>query len=177
MIPIGTKSVLFGVHSMFFHPWNVGYTWRRVYGEWPSLYEWCAVIFHDNYWGLVNIDGLEGKQHPFGGARIAGAVAYCLARLRGEQNPREIGVEIYFLSLLHSRSAAKQLRLTPSKLCAPDKLCVLYEYRWLYLLRARMSGEIREFKANALRAGHIRPEATDEEWFDDYRARVEKEFL
>lgn len=178
MIPVGTKSILFGVHSMFFHPWNVGYAWRRIYGKWPNFFEWCAVICHDAaYFSKTSIDGEDGKKHPFGGARIAGKMAYCLAKLQGHSEPRKVQVEMYYLSLLHSRSMAKRLNREPSRLCAPDKLCVLYEYRWFYLLRARLSGEIKEFKTNAVCNGHISEGATDKEWFNDYRSRVEREFL
>jgi len=165
---------------MFFHPWNVGYTWRKVYGSWPNLYEWCSVIAHDAaYFDCPDIDGAYGKSHPFDGARLAQSLAIGIAWIAGEDRREQIrrGSHAYFLALLHSRSIATRLKEEPSKLCAPDKLCVLYEYRWFYLLRARLSGEIVEFKARAVQAGHIQPGATDGEWFDDYCARVEKEFL
>ena len=46
------------------------------------------------------------------------------------------------LVLLHSRRYAKVHGLEPSKLCWADKLSIMYDPEWFYLLRARASGEL-----------------------------------
>ncbi len=68
---IGTKSVLFGAHQFLLHPLFVALAWTRLYGfPWdPRL--WVAFFVHDlGYWGKPNMDGPEGEEHPFLGARI-----------------------------------------------------------------------------------------------------------
>ncbi len=70
---IGTKSVLFGAHCFFLHPFFVAWAWWKLYGfPWdPRL--WAAFILHDiGYWGKPNMDGPEGETHPEVGARIMG---------------------------------------------------------------------------------------------------------
>src|SRR5271166_3701015 len=71
LMRVGTKSVLFGYHSWWLHPFLVAEAWRRLYGfPWdPRL--WVAFFVHDlGYFGMPNMDGVEGKQHPFFGAAI-----------------------------------------------------------------------------------------------------------
>ena len=68
---VGTKSVLFGAHCFFLHPWFVAAAWWRLYGfPWdPRL--WVAFFVHDiGYLGKPNMDGPEGESHPELGARI-----------------------------------------------------------------------------------------------------------
>src|SRR5579863_3099451 len=68
---IGTKSVLFGAHCFFLHPWFVAAAWWKLYGfPWdPRL--WVAFFVHDiGYLGKPNMDGPEGESHPEVGARI-----------------------------------------------------------------------------------------------------------
>src|SRR3954469_7337593 len=72
---IGTKSVLFGAHCFFLHPWFVAAAWWRLYGfPWdPRL--WVAFFVHDlGYMGKPNMDGHEGERHPVLGARIMAAL-------------------------------------------------------------------------------------------------------
>jgi hypothetical protein len=44
---VGTKSVIFGVHSILVHPFFVAWAWSRLYGfPWdPRL--WLAFLVHD----------------------------------------------------------------------------------------------------------------------------------
>lgn len=68
---IGTKSVLYGAHCFFLHPWFVALAWWRLYGfPWdPRL--WAAFCVHDlGYIGKPNMDGPEGETHPLFGARL-----------------------------------------------------------------------------------------------------------
>jgi len=70
---IGTRSVLFGAHCFFIHPWFVAAAWWKLFGfPWdPRL--WVAFAVHDiGYWGKPNMDGEEGEMHPMTGAKIMG---------------------------------------------------------------------------------------------------------
>ena len=68
---IGTKTVLYGYHCFFIHPWFVLAAWIKLYGfPWdPRL--WVAFFVHDlGYFGKVNIDGAEGETHVEFGAEL-----------------------------------------------------------------------------------------------------------
>lgn len=152
---IGTRSVLFGVHQFIWHPLTVGLAWRRLFNVWPSWRQWVCIAVHDlGYWGKPNIDGAEGRTHPEVGAAIA---EYLLDGGYGD------------FTLYHSREYAKLHHARPSELCWADKYSVLCEPRWFYLLRARLSGEVAEFKANAPAA--VR-DLSDLKWLDWYRNKV-----
>jgi hypothetical protein len=161
---IGTKSLLFGVHAFWWHPIVVGLAWRKLYRRWPNREQLIAVCLHDwGYWGCLNIDGQEGRLHPERGARIGCWVA------------QKIGAywpTVQSLILGHSREYAKRHGVCVSVLCWPDKYSVRYEPRWFYLLRSKLSGELNEFRINAIKSGHLSPETTGKEWFDNYRKRV-----
>lgn len=173
MIPVGTKSVLFGVHQFLWHPITVGLAWRKLYGVWPNRYQWIAIFCHDlGYIGKPNMDGPEGKTHPVRGARIARTLTRWLARLSGKSEGAAAlaGCHIYFLSLYHSREYCKLHESEPSKLYAADKFCCFFDPPWLYLLRAHLSGEIYEFRANAI--GMIPDEFGYWDWYRWYRLNV-----
>src|SRR5882757_8921986 len=73
IVTIGTKSVLFGAHCFFLHPWFVAAGWCKLYGfPWdPRL--WVAFFVHDlGYLGKPNMDGPEGESHPEFGAKVMG---------------------------------------------------------------------------------------------------------
>jgi len=136
-LKVGTKSVLFGAHCFFIHPFFVALAWWRLYGfPWdPRL--WVAFFVHDlGYWGKPNMDGEEGEMHPWWGATF-------MARLV-DRRTTNLGTWGEFV-LLHSRFLAKRYGLRPSKLCAADKLAVALEPWWLYLPRVILTGEIREY--------------------------------
>lgn len=170
---IGTRTLLFGVHQFLWHPFTVWRAWRWLYGERPKWWVCVAIFFHDvGYWGLPNLDGPEGKRHPEGGARIAARiVGWVYARILRKSSVKSImaGFSTYLLSYGHSRELAKQEGREPSPLCWADKACVLFDPPWLYLLRARLSGELEEFKQNA---EPLVGKVSDEKWLDWYRARV-----
>ncbi len=82
------------------------------------------------------------------------------ARIAGEL----FGEEYYNLVLLHSRHYARLVGKEPSKLCWADKLSLIYDPKQFYLFRARLSGELREYRKNADQ--WVPVSAIDAEWFD-----------
>lgn len=167
---IGTKSVLFGVHCFLLHPLFIAIGWWQEYGfrrvqvgmclvwesttlrdgselrrqRWQQVTTWLldprlwlAFFVHDlGYLGKPNMDGPEGETHPELGARI-------MRRLFGEPWGEFV--------LTHSRYYAKRLGKDVSPLCAADKRVFMIEPWWLYIPRARASGELAEFIANGQR--------------------------
>lgn len=144
---IGSRSVLYGAHCWFLHPWFVAWAWWKLYGfPWdPRL--WVAFFVHDlGYVGKPNMDGPEGETHPILGARImrlfdGAAWAESIHALALGKWGR--------LALLHSRYYAKTLGMQPSRLCIADKLAIALTPAWLYLPMVRATGEIREYMAHA----------------------------
>lgn len=68
---VGTKSVLFGAHCFFLHPWFVALAWWKMYGFPFDPRLWVAFFVHDlGYIGKPNMDGPEGETHPKLGAAI-----------------------------------------------------------------------------------------------------------
>lgn len=128
---VGTKSLLFGVHQVFLHPWFVAFSWWKLYGfPWdPRL--WVAFFVHDlGYWGKPNMDGPEGEQHPRLGARIM----YLL-----------FDHEWSDFCLFHSRFFSRHFGEEPSRLCYADKMAIVVTPWWIYLPLARLSGELDEY--------------------------------
>lgn len=149
---LGTKSLLFGVHQFLWHPVTVWRAWRELYGVRPSWRECVCIFLHDwGYWGCETMDGFDGARHPRRGARIAGWL---------------FGFDFYLLVLLHSRTYAAELGKAPSKLCWADKLSMAYEPQWFYLLRARWTGELAEYRAHAHARGQFGAELTDAQWHE-----------
>lgn len=148
-ISVGSRSILFGVHCFLVHPWFVALAWWRLYGfPWdPRL--WVAFFVHDlGYWGKPNMDGSEGETHPELGGRIMGWLfdyndAHDWCEFVGIPDPDYRKWELFTSS--HSRYYAWSKFRNPSKLCAADKLSFCFEPYWLYVLRARMSGELKEY--------------------------------
>ena len=151
VVKVGTKSLLFGVHQFIWHPISIWLAWRKCYRRWPRWYEWVAIVCHDlGYWGKPNMDGDEGKTHPERGAEIAGKVASRIAKCLGYGDwSNQLGYEVYELSLCHSTHYAQKIGKPVSKLYLPDKVSILYDPCWWYLLRSRASGEVWEYIQNA----------------------------
>lgn len=60
LFPVGTRSLLFGVHQFLWHPWTVYRAWRYLYGK-PTWREVVCIFLHDlGYFGKPNMDGEEG---------------------------------------------------------------------------------------------------------------------
>jgi hypothetical protein len=153
---IGTKSILFGTHQFLWHPLTVILAWRRLFKVWPTWKETVCIFLHDTpgYWGKPNIDGPEGRVHPELGAKIA-------ERLFG----RPYGDFTRF----HSRDYSRTWGGAPSKLCWADKYSVMYDPRWFYLFRAKLSGEVDEFRNNA---PEYQRKERDIFWLNWYRTKV-----
>lgn len=175
---IGTKSVLFGVHCFLLHPlfiaigwwqeygwsavrvgvrwmespWEIGGVMQPVYTSLRDPRLWVAFLVHDiGYLGKPNMDGPEGETHPELGARI---MRWLFGDVWGD------------FCLTHSRYYAKRLGRDVSPLCAADKRVFTIEPAWLYLPRARASGELDEFIAN----GQHRAMRNDEPFTPEERA-------
>lgn len=147
----GTKSLLFGVHQFAWHPLTVALAWRGLNGRWPNWREGLCILWHDwGYWGKRYMDDPDGETHPVLGARIAGAL---------------LGGEWADFCLYHSRHYAKAAGEEPSELCWADKGSMSYDPEWFYLLRARLSGELAEYRFKADEAGIVPLAASDGHWF------------
>lgn len=160
-LSVGTKSLLFGVHMFWWHPVTVWWAWRKLYGEWPTWRECVCILVHDwGYFGCRNMDGPEGQNHTELGARLAGWF---------------FGPRYYDLVRWHSRHLSKLHGVRESKLCWPDKTSMLHDPFWFYIIRARLSGEIHEYRQNAdTRNG---PDwcplgATDKDWHTGLKTRL-----
>jgi hypothetical protein len=155
----GTKSLLFGVHQFIWHPITVWLAWRRLYGC-PSWRECVCIVVHDwGYWGCAEMDGPCGSLHPKRGATIA-------RNLFGEKYAQ--------LVMWHSRSLARRFGTEPSKLCWPDKLSMIYDPQWFYLIRARLSGELAEYRENAARVGFVAITESDAVWHSQLVQKLEQ---
>jgi hypothetical protein len=163
-VSVGTKSVLFGAHCFFLHPWFVAWAWTRLYGfPWdPRL--WVAFFVHDlGYWGSENMDGPEGERHPEWAARLMTRLfdwrpGYGLRYAGGDSfqwrccfqdwdSDRDFLLGPWGqLVLFHSRFYAKANQARPSRLCIADKLAICLTPWWLYLPMARATGEIHEYR-------------------------------
>jgi hypothetical protein len=50
-VSVGTRSVLFGVHAFWLHPFITAEGWRRIYGFPWDVRLWVAFFVHDlGYW-------------------------------------------------------------------------------------------------------------------------------
>jgi hypothetical protein len=153
--PVGSRSLIFGVHQFAWHPFTVWLAWIWLYRELPSWRETVCIVVHDwGYWGKHSMDGPDGKTHPELGARIAG---------------RLLGPGYKLLCLYHSRSYAKMHATEPSKLCWADKTSILLDPSDWYLTRARLTGELKEYRSMADRAGFISEAAPDKAWLRKLR--------
>lgn len=129
---VGTKSLLFGAHQVFIHPWFIALGWWRLYGFPFDPRLWLCFIIHDwGYWGKPNMDGKEGETH----------VEWAAQFMR-----RYFGPDWGKVCLYHSRFYCERDAAAPSRLCYADKLAIVYEPWWLYLPRAWLSGEIHEYR-------------------------------
>jgi hypothetical protein len=153
---VGTKSILFGVHCFFIHPFVVAWAWWKLFGfPWdPRL--WLCFALHDiGYAGKPNMDGPEGEEHPFVGAQIVSVI--CDREMSTWWTPNEPKRTAYLgkwgeFCLLHSRYLAKRYGKQPSRLAVADKLAIAIEPSWLYLPRAIASGEMEDYFEQALKA-------------------------
>ena len=135
---IGTRSVLYGAHCFFLHPFFVAWGWTKLYGfPWdPRL--WIAFFVHDlGYIGKPNMDGEEGERHVFVGGMIC---------------QRLFGREWFDFCVLHSRFIAQTWDREPSRLCYADKLAIILTPKWLYMPMVHWTGEVEEYMDHAIAA-------------------------
>ena len=144
---VGTKSVLFGAHAFWLHPWFVAEAWSRLYGFPWQPWLWVLFFVHDiGYLGKPNMDGPEGERHPWVGARILWWLQHRWERVRYPRRSRRFVYKTWGNTCLwHSRFLAKQMKARPSCLCIADKLALTLTPWWLYLPMAIATGEIREY--------------------------------
>ena len=134
----GTKSVLYGAHAFWLHPFFVAAAWWVLYGfPWdPRL--WFAFFLHDvGYIGCEKMDDENGEKHPEVGAKIMHFLF-------------DWGSDYWRnFTLLHSRHYAKTLGMKYSKLCVADKFAFCLTPAWLYIPMVTASGEIKEYLEEA----------------------------
>jgi hypothetical protein len=152
---IGTKSLLYGAHQFFLHPWYVARAWSKLYGFPRDPRLWVAFMVHDwGYFGKSNMDGPEGETHVELGARIMG----CL-----------FGQAWGDFCRYHSRFYANADGKPYSRLCYADKLSVAIMPRRVYLALAKATGEIREYmgrcSAGEKYSVHNIDVTSEEAWF------------
>ena len=164
---VGTKSLLFGVHAMWWHPFVVLLGWIRLYKKFPSIPELVGIICHDlGYWGCTDMDGECGLTHPIRGAHVADRIVRGLNFLmRPLGLVKHESLDIWSMCLFHSGSFSREMGAKPSRLCGPDKVSILYDPWWFYSLRARLTGELGEYVKNGP------PGLTPRQWFDWLRDR------
>lgn len=139
---MGTRSILYGAHAFYIHPFFVAWAWWRLFGakaydsyvgdvKFWSLPLWVSFFVHDiGYWGCAAMDDERGELHPYRGARMVF---------------RWFGYPWYRFVLYHSRFLSKRHGNRPSLLCIADKYALTLEPWWLYLPRAIATGEIHEY--------------------------------
>lgn len=149
----GLRSLLVGAHQFLLHPIALFRAWQRLYGPVRDPKLVLAFCLHDVGYALTpNMDGTEGERHVELGARLMTVLCdppRSRAPLTTPWGMLHLGPWGRF-TLLHSRFYAAHLGLTPSRLCAADKLAMTLEP--FYLQRVRLSGEVWEYLAQA-RAG------------------------
>lgn len=167
---MGTKSILFGAHCWFIHPWFVAWAWWKLYGFPFDPRLWVAFVVHDwGYWGLDKMDDEMGEGHPIAGAKIMhwlfdkaqyirlGPGKWTFKRYDGNKEfeleawPEGGDIfiptwEWYEFVFYHSRFLSKRNEHEPSKLCYADKLAIALTPWWLYLPMVRLTGEIKEYQ-------------------------------
>lgn len=160
LLPVGPRSVLFGVHCWFIHPWFVAWAWARLYGFPTDPRLWACFFLHDLgylFQWCRDMDGAEGERHPEFAARLMTRLfdgpkphlrPGCVW-IRNEGTPWWTCGPWGQLCLFHSRFYAKRYGHEPSKLCMADKLVPSLEPWWLYLPRAWASGELFEYLSMA----------------------------
>lgn len=146
-LSIGSRSILFGIHAFYLHPFFVALGWWKLYGFPRDPRLWVAFFVHDlGYWGKPNMDGPEGEQHPYLGARIMQILFDHKSWTTPAPGFHPLCISPWWnFTLYHSRFLAKKHLRRHSKLCCADKLAFVIEPRWFYLLRSNLSGEIHEY--------------------------------
>lgn len=145
---LGTKSVLFGAHCFFLHPFFVAWAWWRLYYFPWDIRLWLCFFLHDiGYIGKTEMDSEDGQNHPYVGARIVQKL--CDRDRFGMGDAARY--TWYDFCLLHSRHLAKKLDKPFSKLCVADKYASVLTPAWLYVPMTSATGEIHEYMAGSVK--------------------------
>ncbi len=168
---VGTKSLLFGVHQVFLHPLFVFVGWVKLYG-WNFKkhgYVWwkvivCIVIHDWGYWGCSNMDGKEGEKHQTWAADWVKRNIPCTT------------LKYWYLCLFHSRFHARKCRIPPSELCWADKVGSSLYPPWLWVVLARLTGELKEYMDTPKHKERIQ-ETNPFKYFKIYRDKVVPDLL
>ena len=155
---VGTRSVLYGAHAFWLHPFFVAEAWRRLYGFPWAPWLWVMFFVHDiGYLGKPNMDGREGASHPRVGAEILWWLQdwwECIT-VRPYRDPHAAGEGGWgWESMLHSRFLAKRYHMKPSRLCMADKLAITLTPWWLYMPMVIASREVEEYIIGAKTERH-----------------------
>jgi hypothetical protein len=108
------------------------------------------------------MDGADGEKHPLWGARWA---------------DKHLGQEYGDLVAYHSRHYARIAGKEVSALCWADKASVLFDPWWLYLPRAWVSGELKEYRQEASDYGAVPLSFTHRRWLAWYKDKVVKQLI
>ena len=147
---VGTRSVLFGVHSILIHPFFTAAAWWRLYGFPRDVRLWAAFILHDvGYFGRTSVEGFGAEAHVELGARIMGKL---------------FDAEWAEFCRRHSRHYARSHGVRVSRLCVADKLAFVLTPPWLYLPLARASGELWQYIERSKESQAGSEYFTAEEW-------------
>lgn len=154
----GTKSLLFGVHAFWYHGPLVALAWKRCYGKWPCWWELLACLCHDvGLWGSPDMDGV-GASHPrYSAVWTVKAFGWLLGK-----HSRHT----FSLIEKHSRRWCASQGYKVSRLALPDKYSLCMEWPWFYLLRARLSGELSEYRQDAHNTGYLPLKCSDRLWWE-----------
>jgi hypothetical protein len=103
------------------------------------------------------MDGAEGEEHPHRGALIAMHWTvnllilrrYCLPLRLTLAEEMDVVQRAHDLCIGHSRHYAKAHGFEVSRLMAADKVGALMPPAWIYVPMARLTGEIREYRAQS----------------------------
>jgi hypothetical protein len=152
LLPVGTKSLLFGVHQFFLHWIFVARAWIKLYGWTWDVRVWTCFLLHDiGYWGKRDMNGAEGERHVELGAKVVGW-------LFDDSRCKDCGIRYHDyctnrrwhdFSLFHSRHYAQTHEAQPSKLCVADKFATCMYPPKLYIFLASLSGEIDEYMSQS----------------------------
>lgn len=169
LFPIGTRSVLFGAHAFWLHPFFVALAWWGLYGfPWdPRL--WFAFFLHDiGYLSRRDMDGPEGETHPEVGATIMHFL-FDRPALVWKTGGEAWALQTWYrFCLYHSRFYCKRDGSQPSRLCAADKLAYTLTPWWIFIPMARLSGELNGYiELSAARAAAGEPVFEPERQSDD----------
>ena len=128
---LGTKSLLWGAHAFFLHPFMVARGWWHLWGAPRDPKLWMCFLLHDiGYLGQLEMDGEGSENHVRLGAEI-------VRWLCGDRYADEC--------YRHSRLWCRLNGLTISRLCLADKMAFVLTPAWLYLPMAKASGELQEY--------------------------------